>query len=109
MGLRSRIRDLKSKGINTAEHEVNLHMKLALAVISPLMVLLAIPFCVKHGRRSGLALSFALTMMIGFSYWVVLGFCVSLGKAGALEPWLAAWLPNIIVGFLGLYFFTGQE
>lgn len=108
-GLRSRIRDLKSKGINTTEHEVDLQMKLALVVIAPLMVLLAIPFCVKEGRRSGLALSFALTMMIGFSYWVILGFCVSLGKAGALEPWLAAWLPNMIVGFLGLYFFTGQE
>jgi len=108
-GLRSRIQDLKDKGINTTEHEVDLQMKLALAVIAPLMVLLAIPFCVKQGRRSGLALSFALTMLIGFSYWVMLGFCVSLGKAGALEPWLAAWLPNMIVAFLGLYFFTGQE
>jgi len=107
--LRSRIGDLRSKGINTTEHEVDLQMKLALAVISPLMVLLAIPFCINHGRRSGLALSFALTMLIGFAYWVLLGFCVSLGKAGALEPWLAAWLPNMIVGFVGLYFFSGQE
>lgn len=108
-GLRSRIKDLRNKGINTTEHEVDLQMKLALAVISPLMVVLAIPFCIRQGRRSGLALSFALTMLIGFTYWVILGFCVSVGKAGALEPWVAAWLPNAIVGLVGLYFFTGQE
>ena len=61
--LRSRVSDLESKGINTTKYEVDLQMKLALAVISPLMVLLAIPFCVKQGRKSGLALSFALTML----------------------------------------------
>lgn len=109
LGLRARIADLRSKGIDTTEQEVDLQMKLALAVISPLMVILAIPFCVGHGRRSGLALSFALTMLIGFTYWVILGFCVSVGKAGALDPWLAAWLPNMIFCLVGLYFFTGQE
>ena len=107
--LKQHINDLRTKGINTTEHEVDLQMKLAISAVSPLMALLAVPFALKQGRRGGLAWSFALTMLIGFGYWATLGFCVALGKAGAFAPWISAWLPNLIVLSFGLFFFSGQE
>lgn len=107
--LRQHIQDLQAKGINTTEHEVDLQMKLAISAVSPLMTLLAVPFALKQGKRGGLAWSFALTMLIGFGYWATLGFCVALGKAGAFAPWISAWLPNLIVFSIGLFFFSGQE
>ena len=56
-----------------------------------------------------MALSFGLTMLIGFGYWFVLAFSVSLGHSGALPPLVAAWLPNLILLFVGLFFSTAEE
>jgi lipopolysaccharide export system permease protein len=73
------------------------------------MVILAIPFALRHGPRGGMALSFGLTAVIGFSYWVLLGFGVSLGRSGAIPPWASAWVANLVMGLVGLYFFTAEE
>ncbi len=107
--LRRHIADLKEKGIDTTEFEVDLQIKLALPLVSPLMIFLGIPFALKHGQGGGIGLSFGLSMLIGFFYWLVLAFSVSLGHSGALPPWIAAWLPNLTLAMVGLFFFTGEE
>jgi lipopolysaccharide export system permease protein len=48
-------------------------------------------------------------MLIGFGYWVLLGFCTSLGHSGALPPVAAAWIPNTIFVLIGLYFITAEQ
>ena len=73
------------------------------------MVLLAIPFAVRHGRGGGLALSFGLTMLIGFGYWFMLAFSSSLGHSGALPGWIAAWLPNLTMTMVGSFFYSTAE
>ena len=107
--LRKQIADLQAKGFDTVQDEVDLQVKLALPLVSPLMVLLAIPFALRHGPGGGMALSFGLSMLIGFGYWFVLAFSVSLGHSGALPPLVAAWLPNLILAFVGLFFSTAEE
>ena len=107
--LKEQIKDLKARGIDTTEYEVDLQVKLAFPLIAPLMVFLAIPFAVKQGPRGGMALSFGITILIGLSYRMVLAFCISLGHSGALQPWIAAWFPNFILALVGIYFFTGEE
>jgi lipopolysaccharide export LptBFGC system permease protein LptF len=37
-------------------------------------------------------------IVIGFSYWLVYAFAMSLGRAGTLPPLLAAWTANIVFG-----------
>jgi len=107
--LQKQIADLKAKGFDATRDEVDLQVKLALPLISPLMVLLAIPFALRHGPGGGMTLSFGLTMLLGFGYWIVLAFTVSLGHSGALPPLVAAWLPNLILAFVGLFFSTAEE
>jgi len=106
--LQKQITDMKSKGIDTRASEVDLQTKIALPLISPLMVLLAIPFALKK-QVSGVALSFGIAMIIGFGYWVLSAFCISLGHSGALAPWVAAWLPNSIFILIGMFFYTAEE
>ncbi|MGH7824144.1 MAG: LPS export ABC transporter permease LptG [Candidatus Binatia bacterium] len=106
--LQKQIADMKGKGIDATAYEVDLQVKLALPFISPLMVLLAIPFALKRRVSSGLALSFGVAMLIGFGYWVLSAFCFSLGHSGALSPAVAAWIPNAIFGLIGLFFFTAE-
>jgi lipopolysaccharide export system permease protein len=107
--LKRQIADLKAKGIDTTDQEVDLQVKMAVPFVSPLLVLLAIPFAVRHGRGGGLALSFGLTMLIGFGYWSMLAFSVSLGHSGALPGWIAGWLPNVTLAMVGLFFFSTAE
>jgi lipopolysaccharide export system permease protein len=107
--LQKQIADMKAKGIDATAYEVDLQTKLALPFISPLMVLLAVPFALKKHISAGVALSFGIAMLVGFGYWVLIAFCISLGHSGALPPWLAAWAPNLIFTFLGVYFFTAEE
>jgi lipopolysaccharide export system permease protein len=35
-------------------------------------------------------------LIIGFSYWLVYAFGMSLGRSGILPPLLAAWFANIL-------------
>lgn len=107
--LKKQIEDLKTKGIDTSEYQVDLQVKLALPLIPPLMVLLAFPFALRHRPKSGMALSFGLTTLIGFVYWVLLAFSISLGHSGALPPWVAAWFPNLVLGLTGLFLFFNAE
>jgi lipopolysaccharide export system permease protein len=107
--LQKQIADMKGKGIDTTAYEVDLQLKLALPFISPLMVLLAIPFALKHQMSGSISLSFGIAMAIGFGYWVLTAFCVSLGHSGALLAWVSAWIPNGIFSLIGLYFFTAEE
>lgn len=107
--LQKQIADMKSKGIDATAYEVDLQSKLAVPLISPLMVLLAIPFALKKRVNAGLALSFGVAMAIGFGYWVLSAFCISLGHSGALPPWISAWLPNAIFVLIGFYYLTAEQ
>jgi lipopolysaccharide export system permease protein len=106
--LQKQIADMKGKGIDASAYEVDLQVKLAMPFVSPLMVLLAIPFALRRRVGSGLALSFGVAMLIGFGYWVLSAFCFSLGHGGLLTPGLAAWIPNAIFAMIGLFFFTAE-
>jgi lipopolysaccharide export system permease protein len=107
--LQKQITDMKGKGIDTTAYEVDLQLKLALPFISPLMVLLAIPFALKRQMSGSISLSFGVAMAIGFGYWVLTAFCVSLGHSGALLAWVSAWIPTGIFSLIGVYFFTAEE
>ncbi|MBI2359794.1 MAG: LPS export ABC transporter permease LptG [Deltaproteobacteria bacterium] len=107
--LKKQISDLKSKGLNTTEYEVDLQVKFALTLLAPLLVLLGIPFALGRGPGGGMALAFGLSLLVGLGYWFVMAFSVSLGHSGAVHPWIAAWVPNLSLGLVGLFFALGQD
>ena len=37
-----------------------------------------------------------------FIYWLTYGLSLSLGQKGTLLPWVAAWSPSLIFGFLAV-------
>jgi len=107
--LQRQITDMRNKGIDTTAYEVDLQTKLALPFIAPLMVFLAVPFALKRQMSGSVSLSFGIAMIIGFGYWVLTAFCISLGHSGALPSWISAWIPNLIFTMVGAFFFTAEE
>lgn len=107
--LKKHIADLRGKGLDATEYEVDVQVKMAFPLLSLLLVFLGIPFALRHGCGGGMALAFGITMLIGFGYWFLLAFSVSLGHSGALGPWVAAWLPNLTLALVGLFFYLAQD
>ena len=65
------------------------------------VVLIAIPFGAASGRRN-LFFGVAGSIFICFGFFVVQQFSLAFGSSGYLPAWLAAWLPNLVFGGMGL-------
>ncbi len=77
------------------------HGRLAAPWTCLVVVLIAIPFGAATGRRN-LFVGVAGSIFICFGYFVIQQIGLALGSGGYLPAWLAAWLPNLIFGALGL-------
>ncbi|MBI5892454.1 MAG: LPS export ABC transporter permease LptG [Deltaproteobacteria bacterium] len=103
--LKDYIAKLSLEGYDATRYIVDLHGKIAFPVINIIMVILGIPFALKTGRHSGIAMGIALSVIIGFSYWIVFAVTASLGYIGAIPPFFAAWSANFMFGIIGILMF----
>jgi lipopolysaccharide export system permease protein len=75
--------------------------RLALPWTCLVVVLVAIPFGAAPGRRN-LFVGVAGSIFICFAYFVIQQISIQMGSHGVMSAWLAAWLPNMIFGAMGL-------
>ena len=101
--LRRYIEGLHRAGFDISTLTVQWHKKLAYPLIAPISMMLAIPFAILVGSRGAIG-GIALGVGIGISYWAVSALLEAMGGIGQLPPILAAWSPDLIFFFLGLYF-----
>src|SRR5271163_147578 len=102
--LRNYIDGLQRAGFDVSTLTVQWHVKIAFPLIAPVIMLLAIPFAFLVGTRGAVS-GVALGVAIGIVYWTISRLLEAMGGVGQLPPFLAAWSPDIIFFFLGLYFF----
>jgi lipopolysaccharide export system permease protein len=77
------------------------HGRLAAPWTCLVVVLIAIPFGAATGRRN-LFVGVAGSIFICFAFFVIQQVSLALGTGGYLPAWLAAWLPNLMFGAIGL-------
>jgi lipopolysaccharide export system permease protein len=92
------IRKLQAEGYDATRYLVDLHGKMAISLVSILLVVIGISFSLRSERSGGLSQSIGAGVIIGFSYWLIFAFSLSLGRSGTIPPLLAAWLANILFG-----------
>lgn len=95
------IRLFQASGIDVRRFVVDYHMKLALPLAALIWVLVAAPMAVPSAR-AGRFFGVVVSIAVAFIYYVAVGLFRSLGGSGVLPPELAAWLPNILFGILGM-------
>jgi LPS export ABC transporter permease LptF/LPS export ABC transporter permease LptG len=98
------IGDLRQAGFDVARLSVQLQKKLSFPLVAPIIILLAIPFSILVGTRGAVG-GLALGVGIAIVYWSASALTEAMGAVGQLPPLLAAWAPDTVFGFLGLYFF----
>ena len=84
--------------------KIMLYEKIALPITSFLIVLIGIPLAISPPRaRVNRGLLFSILVI--FCYYLIRAVSSSFGEAQILDPFIAAWLPNIIVLTLGSFLF----
>jgi lipopolysaccharide export system permease protein len=99
--LRSYVDKLRSSGARVANYLVDLHLKLAFPLINFIVVMIGAAIATRL-RMQGAALGFGLSVAISFIYYAFMRTGQALGHNGALPPYLAAWLGDIVFGTVGL-------
>jgi lipopolysaccharide export system permease protein len=100
--LAERIAHLARSNLNTQPLRTEFHMRFSLPLASFFAVLISLPLGSTTARSVGRYGGVVLGILLVFAYYVVLSVSRSLGEAGALPPWAAAWSFNLLFGGLGL-------
>lgn len=94
--LRDFIKKIRAEGYDASLYITDMHGKIAFTVVNMILVILGISFSLRTERSGGVAVGFVSGIALGFSYWIVFAFSLSLGRSGTLPPLLAAWSANIL-------------
>jgi lipopolysaccharide export system permease protein len=108
-GLRKFIRQQERNGIPIAQYMADLYAKLSFPFFNLIVALVVIPFALQPARSGNMAKSILAAFIIGFSYYIVHSFAVSMGRAEFLPAFLAAWTANIFMGVIGGVLLLGAE
>jgi lipopolysaccharide export system permease protein len=109
--LRTQVNALQAQGIGgtaMGNLQINLADKLSWPFACIIGVVLAVPLALRFGKR-GRTLGITLSIIAFFSYYLMVSAASAFGRNGALNPFLAAWLPNIIVGVAGVLLLWLEE
>ncbi len=101
--LKRYIKKIKKEGYDATKYVVELYSKISLPFVGFIMSFLGIPFALKVGKDGGIPLGIGISIVIGFVYWMIFSFCLSLGRASVLPPVLSVWFANFVFGLTALY------
>ena len=87
-------------------YRVMFHSRVAYPLTNFVLLFLGIPFVIGFERISrSVFLRVGICVLICSAFYILTYLCANLGNIGLLHPILAAWLPIVIFGTLGLFLF----
>ncbi len=93
--LSSEIKNILRSGNDPTRLEIEYHSRIAFAFASIITLLFGLPLTLNK-RHTGIALQIGINLLITFVYLAFMQISQAFGKNGALNPFLTAWLANII-------------
>lgn len=110
-----KIKDLEMKGIGTLikeiknvkkeeklAYQIEINKKLAVPLSTIMLSLLGVFMSVGH-HRSGKGANFAISLVVIFSYIIILNFGIVLANKREIPVFLGIWLPNILLLFITIF------
>ncbi len=85
-----------------------LHSRFSIPCATLVAALVSTPLGIMFAK-GGPYIGAALSIIIVFLYYTAMQTTRALGEAGYLVPFLAAWLPNLVFGGMGLGLLTRVE
>ena len=101
VGLREVMRRAASRGMPTAQLEVDFQNKFSMPALPLVIVWLAVPFAARF-RRGGVSFGFGASIGLGLVYLLLFSAFRNLGYVGQLPPVVASWGANLVFLFAGV-------
>ena len=102
--LRARADEIRKEGQFPHNQLFEIHKKFSIPAACLVFGLIGLALGATN-RRDGKMASFVIGVAIVFVYYILLWLGQSLTKGRQIQPWLAAWLPNIVLGLAGIILF----
>jgi len=102
------IGELQAIGLDTTPLRVQYYKKFSVPLFALIMAILSVPFSFIAGNRgamTGVGISFG----IAIAYWTVGTLFEQVGDMNQLPAVMAAWSPDVIFSFAGLYFMARMK
>ncbi len=96
------VSDLRQGGFDVSSLMVDLYRKMSFPMVSFIMAIIGIPFSFTTGKK-GAFYGIGLCLAVGIFYWSTFELFDKLGGINRLSPFIAAWFPNLIFGFGGVW------
>ncbi|HEY2382747.1 MAG TPA: LPS export ABC transporter permease LptF [Terriglobia bacterium] len=100
--LKRYVTELEQSGFDVSSLTVDLHRKLSFPLVSFIMAIIGVPFSFTTGKK-GAFYGIGLCLAVGIFYWSTFELFDKLGGINRLSPFIAAWFPNLIFGFGGVW------
>jgi lipopolysaccharide export system permease protein len=93
------IAQLRRSGLDSGRYEVNYYAKLAIPIVSLLMVMIGVPLGLRGTRWPQMAQGISLAILISIGYALIQAYAMALGNR--IPPLAAAWLADALLLTLG--------
>ena len=106
--LRARAAELEAQGIYPHSEYFEIQKKFSIPFACLVFGLIGLALGVSN-RRDGKLASFVIGIGVIFIYYVLLWLGQSLVRGHIVPPWVSAWMPNFVLGGLGLLLFRWRH
>ncbi len=103
LDLYSYINKLQQEGYSTVRYQVDWHLRLAYPITTVVLVLFGLATAMYLGHRGGILVGVGIGIIAAGLLLTALQVGGSLGAAGILPPFFAAWSSNCLFGVLGIH------
>ncbi len=103
------IKKVETEGYDATAYRVDLFGKAAFPFICLIMALTGAAIGIRPVMKEKLSLGIVIGIGVSFLYWVMFGFCTSLGYGKMLPPFISAWATNFFFFFFSLFFLMTAE
>ena len=93
----------REAGLDTKAYEVDFHRRIAMSFIPIILGIIAIPYSVRPKRQGGIGKDLTICGGWILGYWFLFSMSMSLGRSGALGPFVAVWGPCAVFLVFALY------
>ena len=102
--LQTRAAEIEAKGGSSHNQHWYIHQKFAIPFACIVFGVIGLALGATS-RRDGKLASFVIGIAVIFAYYVLLWLGQAIMRAHILPPWLAVWMPNILLGSFGAWLF----
>jgi lipopolysaccharide export system permease protein len=95
------IKNFRENNVKPYALETDYHFKFSIPVANFVFAMVALMFAALSPRKENAA-GIIFAIMCIAAYWILMTVMRSLGQKGIIDPWFAAWGPNIVFFVLGL-------